>query len=240
MVRGVLCLGRSRTVDDGVIGLLMPRNKETAPWGQQVDESAPAFAAFVTYRDLDPKERSIDAVVQKLHKSRTLIGRWSGRWEWVRRIRAYDAHVDDIKRQARESAIAKQSRHIMTSAEVLEGISAHGDAAITDLMNEEGRFDLVDIKKRGLGGLVKSLTFHENGEVRRVELYDAKSSKELMGRYYKLWERGYREIEDDEELARRVLAKLTGTKRHLLPPANSNDVDGELLEAHDELGDKEP
>jgi hypothetical protein len=159
-----------------------PPRKATVLWEPQLEESAPAFAAFSVYRDLDPEERSIDAVVQKLNKSRSLIGRWSGRRDWVKRARAYDSHMDGIKRQARESAIAKQSRHIMTSHEVLEGISAHGDAAITDLMNEEGQFDLVDIKKRGLGGLVKSLTFHENGKVQRVELYDAKGSKELMGR----------------------------------------------------------
>jgi hypothetical protein len=212
----------------------MPPKSESVLWEPQSGESGPAFTAFAIYRDLDPEERSIDLVVQELHKSRTLIGRWSGRWNWVKRAHAYDAHLDDIKRHARESAIAKQSRHIMTSAEVLEGISANKDAAITDLMNEDGQFDLVDIKKRGLGGLVKSVTFHENGKVRRVEIYNAKGAKELMGRYYRLWDRGgYSALEGDEELARRVLAKLTGTKPHLLPLANSNDVDGELLEAHE-------
>jgi hypothetical protein len=40
----------------------------------------------------------------------------------------------------------------------------------------------VEIKERGLGGLIKSLTVHENGSVRRVELYDAKGAKELVGR----------------------------------------------------------
>jgi hypothetical protein len=42
------------------------------------------------------------------------------------------------------------------------------------------------------------------------------------------------------EKAKIVLAKLTGTKPHLLPPANPNDVDGELLEADDQVSEKEP
>ena len=100
---------------------------------------------------------------------------------------------------------------------------------------------MVDIRKRGLGGLVKSLTFHDNGKVQRVELYDAKGSKELMGRYYRLWDRGgYSALEDDEKKARLLLARLLKVDPKRLPPANPNDVDGELLEAHDEVGDKEP
>src|SRR5712691_12687320 len=128
----------------------MLSKKAPALWDPQPGESAQAFAAFVEYRDLGP-ERSIDAVVQKLDKSRTLIGRWSGRWRWVKRARAYDAHLDEIRRKAHESAIANKARRIMSSYEVLEGMSAYGVGDITDLLNENGEFDLADIKRRGLG-----------------------------------------------------------------------------------------
>jgi hypothetical protein len=37
-----------------------------------------------------------------------------------------------------------------------------------------------------------------------------------------------------------LLAELLKCDVKQLPPANPNDVDGELLEAHDEVGDKEP
>lgn len=73
-------------------------------WDRQDLESAVAYQAFCAYRDLGTG-RSIDAVVQKLDKSRTLIGRWSGDWNWVERCRAYD---DYTERQARAE---KEKRH---------------------------------------------------------------------------------------------------------------------------------
>ena len=196
--------------------------KQFTPWDPQAGESAQAFAAFVAYRDLGP-ERSIDAVVRELDKSRTLIGRWSGRWKWVKRAQAYDAHLDEIKRKAHESAIANKARRIMSSYEVLEGMSGYGQGDITDLLNENGEFDLADIKRRGLGGLIKSITRHSNGSVARIEMYDAMEARETIGRYYKLWERGPREIRDPEA----VLAKLLGISPKQLPPAYDveSDVD---------------
>jgi hypothetical protein len=44
----------------------------------------------------------------------------------------------------------------------------------------------------------------------------------------------------DEEKARLLLARLLKVDPKRLPPANPNDVDGELLEADDEVSEKEP
>jgi hypothetical protein len=59
------------------------------PWERQPGESAPAFEARWSYLQMGPN-RSIDAVVRKWNKSRSLIGKWSGRWRWVEAARAYD------------------------------------------------------------------------------------------------------------------------------------------------------
>jgi hypothetical protein len=210
----------------------MPRKKRTiiAIYERLPKESWQAFEAFVTYRDMGAN-RSIRLVAQKIGKNPTLMSKWSRQHRWPERAHAYDDHIDSIKREARESVIAKQYRGVMTSNEVLEGISAHSDGDITDLLNENGEFDLADIKRRGLGRLIKRVTRHSNGSIASIELYDAKDSKELMGRYYRLWDRGMAgpAFEDDKELALRVLAKLAGTEPHLLPPANPLDVDGELV-----------
>jgi hypothetical protein len=44
-------------------------------WQQQPRETDKAYQAFVVYRNLDPKERSLSRVVSELAKSRTLLSR---------------------------------------------------------------------------------------------------------------------------------------------------------------------
>lgn len=71
-------------------------------WERRPSESARAYEAFVAYRD-SGAQRSLDAVVRQLGKSRTLISRWSAAHEWVARAEAYDAHRELQARRAREA-----------------------------------------------------------------------------------------------------------------------------------------
>ena len=81
----------------------MPKRQEPdiAPWEQQPGESAKAFEAFAIYRDMGV-ERSVRKVTQRLNKSLTLIGKWSSRYNWPERARAYDR---DLDRQAHAQAV---------------------------------------------------------------------------------------------------------------------------------------
>lgn len=79
--------------------------KTNPPWERQEEESSQAFEAFISYRDLGA-ERNLRAVTQKLHKSLTIIGRWSRDWNWVERARIWDNELD---RQAKAEA-AKEVR----------------------------------------------------------------------------------------------------------------------------------
>jgi hypothetical protein len=81
------------------------------PWDRQTDESPEAFEAFATYRDLGAF-RSITAVVQKWHKSRSLIGRWSAAHGWVQRVDAWDAWNDQEFRKERED----ERRRVLASS----------------------------------------------------------------------------------------------------------------------------
>jgi hypothetical protein len=78
-------------------------------WDRQDGESTPAYEAFVTYRDLGA-ERSLDAVGGKLGKSGSLVSRWSGRWDWVSRAAAYDAHMEKVGQQSREAETAEKEK----------------------------------------------------------------------------------------------------------------------------------
>ena len=67
-------------------------------------ESDPAYQAFTTYRDLG-YDRSVTKVARKLHKSRTIIGRWSVRWSWRYRVEEWDRDKETLKAAALNTSI---------------------------------------------------------------------------------------------------------------------------------------
>ncbi len=93
----------------------MPKHADTKPWERQDGESVKAFEAFSCYLGMG-EGRSIRAVAEKLHKSSTLIGRWSRTYGWVERVAA---HENDVQRAAHEEALKKSrqmaNRHIRTA-----------------------------------------------------------------------------------------------------------------------------
>jgi len=66
-------------------------------------ESDKAFAAFSLYLSLGP-QRSLAEVAQKLHKSVTMLGRWSAKFDWPARVAAHGAHLAIVEREAIEAA----------------------------------------------------------------------------------------------------------------------------------------
>lgn len=62
------------------------------PSERQPKESAAAFEAFRIYLEHGPA-RSTAKVGRQLGKSKTLMDRWSGRWEWQRRVREFEAEA---------------------------------------------------------------------------------------------------------------------------------------------------
>lgn len=84
---------------------------ERQPW-----ETAKAYEAFKTYLDMGGS-RSIRGVTQKLHKSYTLIGRWSRENRWAERIKR---HENELAKEARRKEIEEyakmRDRHIEISS----------------------------------------------------------------------------------------------------------------------------
>ena len=118
----------------------MPKRHEPdiAPWEQQPGESAKAFEAFAIYRDMGV-ERSVRKVTQRLNKSLTLIGKWSSRYNWPERARAYDR---DLDRQAHAQAVrdvrGMTNRHIRIAmqlqAKALEALEQLNVATLSPKM----------------------------------------------------------------------------------------------------------
>ena len=118
----------------------MPKRQEPdiAPWEQQPGESAKAFEAFAIYRDMGV-ERSVRKVTQRLNKSLTLIGKWSSRYNWPERARAYDR---DLDRQAHAQAVREvrsmTNRHIRIAmqlqAKALEALEQLNVATLSPKM----------------------------------------------------------------------------------------------------------
>jgi hypothetical protein len=68
---------------------------------QQPREGHKAFAAFKTYLELGP-QRSLVQVAEKHGKSKTMIERWSRRFDWPARVEAYVAMLAERERLAIE------------------------------------------------------------------------------------------------------------------------------------------
>ena len=75
--------------------------KTVLAFEQQHREGNKAFAAFKTYLDLGA-QRSLVAVAEQHGKSKTMIERWSRRFDWPARVQAHAAHLATVERQAIE------------------------------------------------------------------------------------------------------------------------------------------
>jgi hypothetical protein len=67
-----------------------------------------AYAAFKVYLDLG-SDRSLPAVADKIGKFRSLVGRWSVKFDWPSRVAAYTAHLALVEREAIEAVARSKS-----------------------------------------------------------------------------------------------------------------------------------
>ena len=76
--------------------------EKALPFEQQPREGNKPYEAFRVYLELGP-ERSLEAVRVKCGKCARLIQRWSGKFDWPGRVKAYHAHLAEVERKAIES-----------------------------------------------------------------------------------------------------------------------------------------
>ena len=99
------------------------------PWEQQPREAPRAYAYFCRYRDMDPAaekvedRRSLANLGRMLGVSTHLMEIYSSKWHWMRRVTAWDAYQDKLKREAHQRAVQDMAdRHARMASTTLAGL----------------------------------------------------------------------------------------------------------------------
>lgn len=94
----------------------MAGTDDIQPWDCQPGETAKAYQAFVTYRDLGP-DRTVQRTANELAKNYTTVNAWSHKWAWRERAAAWDSMPGRLVMEAyqeRVTRIADQHDRIAT------------------------------------------------------------------------------------------------------------------------------
>jgi hypothetical protein len=110
--------------------------------GHKTIESAPAFEAFWAYC-IAGSSRSLRLVAQGLGKSAQLLARWSVRWNWQERTRAFDNAAAEQENTAFILERKSMARRQAQGALLGQNIALTSLMAIQEQLQEKG-------KQRGL------------------------------------------------------------------------------------------
>jgi hypothetical protein len=137
-----------------------PPEDTTMIWMQQPNESRQAFAAFCSYRDLDPSERSIDEAWRKFKKGTKAAQKrnkadgtwrdWSTAHNWVERATAHDRHLQRVAQAAKEEQIREViSRGFALRHKRIEALDAVAQILLDEAQTYDRRW-LRDVKQVGV------------------------------------------------------------------------------------------
>lgn len=159
-------------------------------WERQPEETARAFEAFCVYRNLGAN-RSIRKTAQELNKNCTTIAEWSSKYDWVKRVAAWDAEQDRIARNEMLADMAATRKRQRKNAqrmqergmEFLENVVA-GEPALRDIVQllkagmEQERIAIGDvgevIEERNGGDAVSPVQIYvpDNGRGKGEDSFD--------------------------------------------------------------------
>jgi len=151
------------------IGLVKAAAKDI--WLRRDDETAKAYAAASLYFEMGAK-RSLEAAAQKCIKNVSLLRRWSVKHQWLKRAKAYDAHLDAIAQKAidktaEKGAIDWQKERNRIRMEALQNSKLLVRKAIAML-----NFPLVTKRVRGGITIVEPVRWSMTDAVKFVETAD--------------------------------------------------------------------
>jgi hypothetical protein len=109
---------------------------EEKSWDRRPGESAKAYRAFALYRDKQA-DRTFEFVARELQCSGTNVRRWAKRWDWTRRVRAYDIHVDRIELEALTRERLAMKKRMAKQGVNMQVVAAEGLAELQRLIDDE-------------------------------------------------------------------------------------------------------
>ena len=98
-------------------------------WDLQIGETLKAFLAFQAYRDTRAQDRSIAKCCGKYYgkeysKTRKRQwDRWSTRWKWTERLRAWESELDHVSQDATIKAVEEMRDKHVKEAQGLQGVA---------------------------------------------------------------------------------------------------------------------
>lgn len=105
----------------------MPGPDEIQPWDCQPGETAKAYQAFVTYRDLG-SDRTVQRTANELAKNYTTVHAWSQKWSWAARAAAWDSMPGRKVVEAYEEMAARiADQHERVATKLMNRLESHLD-----------------------------------------------------------------------------------------------------------------
>lgn len=143
---------------------------EIMPFDRQPNESARAFLYFTFYRDLGAT-RTLKATVEEIVKkigvriSSAALSELKARWEWDRRILAWDLYNDRLTQQEHLKAVAKARKEQAATAAMYRGAAAMVTSSIVaelarriDEQKKSGYNFLADLSPEAMSLVLKQAT----------------------------------------------------------------------------------
>ena len=140
-------------------------NEEYESWDRLENEGPKAYDAFMKYCEMGP-DRSLSKLGNELSKSKSLLSRWSAKYNWFERSSAYDIHFNNIKMKEREQNIIENEKSIADTADKFLDVVGK---AIDDLRPEQ-------IKASDIPRYLKAvIPLERESRAFLLELYEKKS-----------------------------------------------------------------
>ena len=154
----------------------------TNPWNRRSNEPDSAWEAFELYCTMGPGARSNANVGRTLGKSKALADRWSSKWGWVERARAYDMHMADVVQKRLEAEMGEMAvRHVKLG----KNLQAVSGVVLQEWARriQEGEVDLKDVPVQVLSKITRdsALTAKTGVEIERLAVGESTEKVEHTG-----------------------------------------------------------